>query len=345
MSKPRIRTLIIDDSAFMRKVISDIINKDSEIDLVGIAANGKEGTDMALELKPDVVVTDMMMPEYDGMYVVRSVMEQRPVPIILLSSLEKTNSVIFDALQHGAFEFIDKLTILDKVSKEYNLLNLIKEASRADVNLLKARQLTRKRKIDSVVGKKKLTYKIIAIGASTGGPGALETIVTNFPEKFTIPVVIAQHMPHRFLETFTQRLNERSNLTVKLAERGEVLAEGTVYIAPGESNMYICEDGNGYPSVAFSRKKFAEFNNPSVDCLFESVASIYGSRSIGIILSGMGKDGAKGLLSIKKNGGYTIAQDELSSVVYGMPKAAVENGGVKQVLSLNEIPTFISSSV
>jgi two-component system chemotaxis response regulator CheB len=183
---------------------------------------------MALELKQDVVVTDMMMPEYDGMYVVRSVMEQRPVPIILLSSLEKTNSVIFDALQHGAFEFIDKLTILDKVSKEYNLLNLIKEASRADVNLLKARQLTRKRKIDSVVGKKKLTYKIIAIGASTGGPGALETIVTNFPEKFTIPVVIAQHMPHRFLETFTQRLNERSNLTVKLAERGEVLAEGTV---------------------------------------------------------------------------------------------------------------------
>lgn len=340
----RIRTLLIDDSAFMRKVIGDIIRSDESLDLVGIANNGREGSTMALELKPDVVITDMIMPEYDGMYVVQSVMEKQPMPIILLSSLEKSDMRIFDALQHGAFEFIDKPVDMDVVRLgNYPLVNLIREASRTDISLLKAKQLASKNS-HAHTFTATTNYDIVVIGASTGGPGAIEQIVFNLPRNLNIPVVIAQHMPARFLETFSARLNESSPLPVKLASRGEALRSGIVYVVSGESNTRI--ENNlitGAPMFTFTNKKFEEFNCPSVDCLFESVADIYGNRTIGVILTGMGKDGMIGLKKIKSLGGFTIAQDEESSVVYGMPKAAVEFDAVKQTVRLNEIPGFIVS--
>jgi two-component system chemotaxis response regulator CheB len=342
----RIRTLLIDDSAFMRKVIGDIIRSDESLDLVGIANDGREGSTMALELKPDVVITDMVMPEFDGMYVVQSVMEKQPMPIILLSSLEKSDTRIFDALQYGAFEFIDKPADMDVVRLgNYPLLNLIREASRTDISLLKAKQLAKKNSHAHTFAST-TNYDIVAIGASTGGPGAIEQIVNNLPSNLNIPVVIAQHMPARFLETFSSRLNEHSPLPVKLASRGETLRGGFVYIASGESNTRI--ENNlitGLPIFTFTNKKFEEFNYPSVDCLFESVADIYGNRSIAVILTGMGKDGMVGLKKIKSLGGFTIAQDEDSAVVYGMPKAAVEYDAVKQIVRLKEIPGFIVSSL
>lgn len=340
----RIRTLLIDDSAFMRKVIGDIIRNDDSLDLVGIAHDGREGSAMALDLKPDVVITDMVMPQFDGMYVVQSVMEKQPVPIILLSSLEKSDTRIFDALQHGAFEFIDKPVDMEVVRMgTYPLVNLIREAFRTDISLLKARQLSKKNSHAHTFAST-TNYDIVAIGASTGGPGAVEQIVYNLPRNLNIPVVIAQHMPARFLETFSARLNEHSPLPVKLASRGEVLKGGTVYIASGESNTRIENNlVTGQPIFTFTNKKFEEFNFPSVDCLFNSVAEIYGNRSIGVILTGMGKDGMVGLKKIKSMGGFTIAQDEESSVVYGMPKAAVEFDAVRQTVRLKEIPGFIVS--
>ncbi|RAW01016.1 chemotaxis-specific protein-glutamate methyltransferase CheB [Pseudochryseolinea flava] len=338
----RIRTLLIEDSAFMRKVIGDIITSDADIDLVGTAADGKEGSDMFLALKPDVVVTDMVMPEYDGMYVVRSVMENRPVPVILLSSLEKTSQRIFDALQGGAFEFIDKPSDLDLASiKNYRLLELIKEASKTDMSLLVDRQQSLN--VSSHTFSDNLHYEIVAIGASTGGPGAIEMIINNLPKNLQVPVVIAQHMPARFLETFAHRLNEHSELSIRLAKKGEMLRGGTIYIAPGEHNIRIERNLDGVPVVGFTTKKYEEFNYPSVNCLFESVAEVYGNKSIGVILTGMGKDGMNGLKKIFQRGGYTIAQDEESSIVYGMPKAAVENGAVKQTVRLKEIAGFIIS--
>lgn len=340
----RIRTVLIDDSAFMRKVISDIIKTDDTIELVGIANDGRQGSEMALQLKPDVVITDMVMPDYDGMYVVNSVMDQQPVPIILLSSLEKSNSRIFDALQRGAFEFIDKPTDMSSFRiSDYHLLDLIKEASRTDISLLKAKQLAGKN-TNSHSFSESLHYKIIVIGASTGGPGAIELLINNLPKNLKIPVVVAQHMPSRFLETFAHRLNEQCPLPVKLAHKGESLKGGVIYLAPGETNTLI--DFNpisGWPIVNFTDRKYSEFNYPSVDCLFESVAEKFGQHSIGVILTGMGKDGTKGLKRIRDAGGFTIAQDEESSVVYGMPKAALEFGAVKQVVSLKEIPGFIVS--
>jgi two-component system, chemotaxis family, protein-glutamate methylesterase/glutaminase len=239
MMPNRIRTLLIDDSAFMRKVISDIITSDDDIDLVGTAANGKEGSDLFRKLAPDVVVTDMVMPEYDGMYVVRAVMESRPVPVILLSSLEKSSQRIFDALKGGAFEFIDKPSDLDLASiRNYKLLDLIKEASKTDMNLLGDRQ-HRSSNVGLHNFSAQLQYEIIVIGASTGGPGAIETIINNLPKNLHVPVVIAQHMPGRFLETFAQRLNDHSELTIRLAQKGESLKGGTIYIAPGEQNIRI----------------------------------------------------------------------------------------------------------
>ncbi len=344
MPAPRIRTLLVDDSAFMRKVISDIINIDTTLELVGIARGGQQGFDMTMELKPDVIVTDMVMPDFDGLQLVNKVMDKMPIPIILLSSLEKTDSRIFDALQFGAFEFIDKPTNLDQDRiREYRLVDLIKEASRTDVSLLKARQLAKKN-VHHHTFTASLNYEIITIGASTGGPGAVELIVNNLPSNLQIPVVIAQHMPHRFLESFAVRLNTQSPLPIRVPSKGEIVRGGNIYIAPGEGNLRIEQNiASGLPMFTFTDRKYQEFNYPSIDCLFESVAELYGKNSIGVILTGMGKDGMMGLSKIKEKGGYTIAQDEDSSVVYGMPKAAYDIGAVRQVVSLKQIPGFIIS--
>lgn len=343
MISNRIRTLLIDDSAFMRKVISDIINTDDSIELVGVAKDGQQGFQMTLELNPDVIITDIVMPDFDGLFVVNAVMEKKPVPIILLSSLAKNDSRIFDALEYGAFEFIDKPIDLNSAKiLDYKLLDLIKQASKTDVSLLKAKQRAKKKNILTHSFADSLHYKIIVIGASTGGPSAVEYVINNLPRNLKIPVVIVQHMPHRFLETFSQRLNDQGTLPVKLADKGEVLKDGIIYIAPGEANLQI-QNIAGANTFTFTDRKYREFNNPSVDCLFESVADAYGKYCIGVIMTGMGKDGVVGLTKIKEKGGYTVAQDEESSVVYGMPKAAFESGAVKQVVSLKQIPGYIVS--
>ena len=344
MSIKPIRTLLIDDSAFMRKVIGDIIRKDNSLELVGIANDGQRGTDMALALKPDVLITDMVMPERDGMYVVETVMEKYPTPIILLSSLEKTNVRIFDALQSGAFEFIDKPTDMDVVrGGTYPLVELIKEAARTDITILKAKQLAKKNS-HAHTFTQSVNYDIIVIGASTGGPSAVEWVINNLPKNLMIPVIVVQHMPARFLETFVSRLAQSSPIPIKLAHRGEHVKGGIIYIVPGEANTRV--ENNlitGSPIFTSTLRKYDEYNFPSVDCLFESVAEIYGERTIGVILTGMGKDGASGLNKIKNKGGFTIAQDEESSVVYGMPKAAADRGAVRRVVKLGEIPGFLVS--
>jgi len=275
---------------------------------------------------------------------VKSLMEKNPLPIILLSSLEKTHARIFDALEHGAFEFIDKPNNVVEDKRQAELLvSLIKEASRTDISLLKARQLAKNNANDHTFSST-LEYDILAIGASTGGPSAVEYVINNLPRNLRIPVVVAQHMPARFLESYAIRLNECCPLPVKLAYQGEPLKPGVVYISRGDSNTKIdINPATNSPCISFTAKLYREFNFPSVDCLFESVANIYGKKSIGVILTGMGRDGAKGITMIRNKGGYTIAQDEDSSVVYGMPRAAVETGSILQVLNLKEMAGFIVS--
>ncbi len=325
-------------------MISDALRADASIDVVGTANNGKDGIGKVKKLNPDVVVTDMMMPEYDGLYVVKEVMKQQPTPVILLSSLDKTTPEIFDALNAGAFDFVDKPQTKDSGAFKGalgKLIEQIKAASGLDSNILKSKDDRVNHNLHSF--ESNLQYDIMAVGSSTGGPSAVESLVTKLPANLAIPVVITQHMPERFLVSYAQRLSAIVPLPVRMAKRNQQVEPGVIYVAPGDGNMMIKRGNNGAPVFAYSKTKYKEFNNPSVDCLFESVGDEYGSKAIGIILTGMGKDGSNGLLNIKKKGGLTIAQDAESCVVNGMPKAAIDIGAVDYVVGLKEIPGFVMS--
>jgi two-component system, chemotaxis family, protein-glutamate methylesterase/glutaminase len=338
----KIKVLLIEDSGLMRLIISDILRTDTSIEIVDTAENGKEGVEKTLKYHPDVVVTDLLMPHYDGVYAVKHIMEQKPTPIVVLSSLEKADPVVFDALKEGAVDFVDKpkeKVISNIRDVNHILIGAVKAAQKANVTPLRGveKAITHTHTFES-----KLNYEIIVIGASTGGPGAIEKVMDKLPANLSIPVVIAQHMPERFLESFAKRLDALTPLKVKLAEKGEILAGGTVYITPGHSNTKIGRDAfSGNITFAFTKREFREFNFPSVDCLFLSVAETYKQKAISVILTGMGKDGTEGMKAIFDVGGYTIAQDEASSVVYGMPKNAVDNGIVKKSVPLYDISSFI----
>lgn len=340
----KIRTLLIEDSGLMRIMIADTLRSDPEIQVVGTANNGKEGLEKVKALRPDVVVTDMIMPGYDGLYAVKNIMEKSPTPVILLSSLGRGDAGIFDALNAGAFDFVDKPQTKD--SRHFkDALSKLKERIRA-ASALNFEALGKQ--VDKINHhfhsfESVLQYNILAIGASTGGPSAVESILTQLPGNLAIPVVITQHMPERFLDSYSQRLANILPLEVKLAEHNEELAPGTIYITPGDGNMLVKVSAQRKPVFQYSEEKYKEFNNPSIDCMFGSIADLYGTKAIGAILTGMGKDGSKGLLQIKKNGGLTIAQEGKSCVVNGMPKAAVDAGAAGHVLRLKDIPGFIMS--
>jgi two-component system, chemotaxis family, protein-glutamate methylesterase/glutaminase len=341
MAASKIKTLLIEDSGFMRILLSDLLRKDENIELVATAINGLEGVEKVKTFKPDVVITDMVMPQYDGLYVVQQLMKDMPLPIILLSSLDRADPKIFDALKEGAFDFVDKPQEKEVSQGYLPLTRMVREASLTDY--LKIRQRIKGRNTSEHTFEARLNYDIIAIGASTGGPSAVELLVTNLPTNLTIPVIIAQHMPERFIESFSARLADLG-LRVSVAKDGEHLLSNHIYLAPGTANMRIDFSGSS-PVAKYVYDQYKEFNHPSIDCLFESVANIYGKRAVGVILTGMGKDGTLGLNKIREAGGLTLTQDELSSVVYGMPKVAFESGAAKHQIPLTEIPNFIISAL
>jgi two-component system chemotaxis response regulator CheB len=342
MADPKIKTLLIEDSGFMRILLSDLLRKDQNIELVATAINGLEGVEKVMAFRPDVVITDMVMPQYDGLYVVQQLMKDRPLPIILLSSLDRTDPKIFDALKEGAFDFVDKPQ-QEQVAQGYDpLTKMIHEASLTDY--LKLRQKVKGRNTFVHSFEARLNYDIIVIGSSTGGPSAVELILSNLPNNLSIPVIIAQHMPERFIETFATRLADATGLRVSVARDGEPLLNNHIYLAPGTANMRIDLTGSS-PVTQYVYDHYKEFNHPSIDCLFESVAKIYGRRAIGAILTGMGKDGTNGLQKIRDAGGFTLTQNERSSVVYGMPKSAFESGAAMKQIHLNEIPNFIITAL
>ena len=343
-TKGHIRTLLIEDSAFMRILLSDYLKSDESINFLGSASNGKDGVDKVKELNPDVVITDMVMPEFDGLYAIENIMKECPTPIIVLSSLDKTDSKIFDALNAGALEFIDKPKSDVKGAFSgggYKLLDLIKSIAVAKDHI----SLTQQRFNEvnhSHTFSSHLAYDLVVIGASTGGPGATESVIKRLPGNFAIPVVIAQHMPERFIVSYAERLNKLTPLDVKIPTNGEPLTPGIIYIVPGHSNTRIVKKG-GRAVFAYTDERFKEFNFPSVDCLFLSAAEVFEKKVIGVIMSGMGKDGALGMQKIKELGGRTIAQDEESSVVFGMAKYADDEGAVQQIVKLRDIPGYIVS--
>jgi two-component system, chemotaxis family, protein-glutamate methylesterase/glutaminase len=346
MLPPKIKVLIADDSGFMRLVLSDMINSDEQLTMVGSAENGKEAYEKTRRLKPDVLLLDLIMPDYDGLYAVQSIMRDCPTPIVILSASGTTDSSrIFEALEAGAFDFLNKPkgTFGSKIRDiEEQLVTKIKSASCVNT----ARLLKKSSQLNNYLHTfdNSLSYEIVVIGSSTGGTGAIEEILKKLPGNFPVPMLIAQHMPQEFVESFARRLNSLFPLVVKVAEKGEALQKGVIYLAPGNTNTLLENDPvTGKVRIGFTSQRFPEFNHPSVDCLFTSAAHVYGSKALAVILSGMGKDGTRGMQELQQAGAYNMAQDEQSSVVFGMPKSAIEKGVVNKTLSIYEMGGFLVS--
>jgi two-component system chemotaxis response regulator CheB len=342
--KKTIRVLLVDDSGLMRLLVADILKSDEEIDVIANASNGKDAVKKTKQFKPDVVVMDMNMGEYGGLYGIQNIMETQPTAIVILSAVGNNDfPVIEKGLKLGAVDYVNKPAQNNTKVKEVEqeLIQKIKIAASANI------------KVKDVVNEIKtnnnshtfseLNYDVVVIGSSTGGPGAVESLIKKMPDNMAVPVIIAQHMPSNFVPSFASRLNDLSPLNISMARRGDILKPGCVLIAPGSRNMIIERNENGEVQVNFTSKVFKEFNYPSVDCLMLSVAETYGNRAIGVILTGMGRDGAMGMKAIKESGGYTIAQNKETCVVYGMPKEVIDNGNANSVVPLPEIGGFIVS--
>lgn len=342
-----INVLVVDDSSVMRLLIHDIISQDKSINVVDTAKNGKEAVEKNNVLNPDVIVMDMIMGQYDGLYGVKEIMRTNPKPILLLSSIGNTNlSSIIEALNAGAFDYINKpadhRTKLRDIGKD--IIYKVKQASKADLSkLLIDTEVSSN--INNHTFSDFLPYDIFAVGASTGGPTAVEKVISKLPGNLAIPVVIVQHMPENFVPSFVQRLNKLTPLTVEIGKVGTKIIAGKIVIAPGGKNMILKKNEAGEVVVSFTQKKYKDYNNPSINSVMESVAEIYGNRSIGAILTGMGKDGVLGITAIKNCGGFTIAQDENTCVVFGMPKEAIKSGNIDSIVPINEIGNFVVSSL
>ena len=329
----KIRVLVVEDSIMFRELLVSSINKDPALTVVGTAGDPFEARDKIIECSPDVMTLDIEMPRMDGIEFVRKLMPQYPIPVIMVSSL---SDKVFDALQAGAVDFVVKPDSLDKKSLESFLTRelpvKIKVASTASIGKIK-NGIRRRATNTHFTSQRNM---IVAIGASTGGTEAIAEVIKGFGPD--IPgTVIVQHMPVGFTDMFARRLNDQTRVCVKEAKNGDVVLPGTVLIAPGgNQQMRVIRVGNDY-QVSLRDGHKVNGHCPSVDVLFDSVASVAGKNALGIILTGMGGDGAQGLLKMKEAGAMTIGQDESSCVVYGMPKVAYEIGAVQYQEKLGNI--------
>lgn len=335
-----IKVLIVDDSALIRGLFSDILSGDSEIEVVGTANDPYEAREKIKDLRPDVITLDIEMPKMDGLSFLKKIMTLRPMPVVMVSSLtQKGAESTLHALEIGAVDYVPKTGSqsfdADKLADD--LIEKVKAAARARVPCPPHEVVKSKPK--PLETSKLDSKKIIAIGASTGGVEALREVITILPAD-TPPIIITQHMPLQFTGTFAERIDKLSTINVSEAKNGDVLKPGYAYIAPGSHHMVLQKKGASY-SCKLEDGELVSGHKPSVDVMFNSVASLVGDRAIGVILTGMGKDGAKGLLTMKKSGAITLGQNESSCVVYGMPKAAYLAGAVDKQVSLNMIASEI----
>jgi two-component system chemotaxis response regulator CheB len=346
-----IRALIVDDSALIRKVLSDILNQDPGINVIGTAVNGKDGLEKIRKLKPDIVLLDNIMPVLDGLKTLSHIMKEFPTPVVIMSALgERTEEITLTALECGAVDVIEKPSgILSQSMPEMaeEICTKVRAASKADLeNLgcmrdLEYRRSENGKKKENRLRKKEAPVRnVLAIGASTGGPRALEKLIGSFPAEIPAVILIVQHMPPGFTESLAKRLDAKSALRVKEAQEGDMMEEGTVLIAPGNYHMEIVRNKvNGFEeeAVHLSCGPKELGSRPSVNVLFRSVARVYGSRVISLILTGMNCDGADGAEEIKKMGGRVIAEDRSSCVIYGMPGEIVRRNLADLVLPLDKI--------
>jgi two-component system, chemotaxis family, protein-glutamate methylesterase/glutaminase len=344
MKSRKLKVLVIDDSALIRSVMNEIINREKDMECVGTAPDPLVAREMIKALNPDVLTLDVEMPKMDGLDFLERLMRLRPMPVLMVSTLTELGSEIsFRALELGAVDFVSKPKLdIARGMEEYaiEITDKIRATAQARVRkTLVAPVIQAKFSADailpSVAGRYSSTEKLIVIGASTGGTEAIKEVLIQLPADAP-GVLVTQHMPEHFTKSFADRLNTLCKIFVKEAEHNERVLPGHAYIAPGNSHLLLKRSGANYV-IKLDQGPLVNRHRPSVDVLFRSAANVAGANAVGIILTGMGKDGVQGMLEMKQAGSHTIAQDEATCVVFGMPKEAIAAGGVCEVQPLQNI--------
>lgn len=355
MKKPnKIKVLIVDDSAVVRQALSSVLESDANIEVTGTASDPYVAAQKIQSEVPDVITLDIEMPRMDGLTFLRKIMSQHPIPVVIISSLSaKGTQTALTALEYGAVEIITKPQLGTKEfisESKIRLCDVIKAAAKANLKRLKriappSIEVKPKHSADVILSKPirhsmiKTTEVVVAVGASTGGTEALSDFLQELPSD-THGIVIVQHMPELFTKSFANRLNEICQLTVKEAEHGDSVIRGRALIAPGNKHMLLKRSGARY-YIEIVDGPLVNRHRPAVDVLFRSTAKYAGANAIGVIMTGMGDDGARGLLEMREAGAHTIAQDEESCVVFGMPKEAIEKGAAEKIMPLDKIAKHV----
>lgn len=345
-----IRVLVVDDSGFFRRRIVEILEADSRLKVVGTAGDGREAVQKVMELKPDVVTMDIEMPVMDGITAVRRIMKLQPTPVLMFSSLTYDGAkATLDALEAGALDFLPKR--FDDISQDkeeakrvlrtrVRLIGTRRQVAPANAALPAAPHPALSRRPAA----RRTDYRLVAIGSSTGGPVALQQVLTALPEDFPLPILLIQHMPASFTPAFAQRLDGQCRIHVKEAEDGEILEKGTAYLAPGGRQLGLLERA-GQVRIRIYDGDPALHYRPSVDLAFASAAEVFGGKVLSVVMTGMGADGREGARALKQSGATVWAQDEASCVIYGMPAAVVEANLADQILGLSDIGREIANAV
>ena len=342
----KIKVLIVDDSSFVRKALLRIFNDDPDIEVTGVAISGKEAIEKVFLLKPDVLTLDINMPGMDGLETLKVIMESSPLPVLMLSQFTKEGAELtLKSLELGAMDFVDKSTtgMMDFFDLGNEIISKVKSIAGS-----KPVKIRRRENVVSS-GKGRGLVDIVAIGTSTGGPLALQMLLPKFPGDINFAILIVQHMPQGFTAPLARRLDGLCEIKVREAAEGDIVMPGVSLIAPAGLHMTVrkvrSSEYGVQRRIALGPEPLGELHKPSVDVLFTSVARLYGKRSIGVILTGMGADGAKGLGIIREEGGFAIAQDEGTSAIFGMPRVAIESNVVDKILPITSIAEEILKKV
>ncbi|MBE9503917.1 MAG: chemotaxis response regulator protein-glutamate methylesterase [Proteobacteria bacterium] len=354
-----INVLVIDDSAFMRKAVSKMVESDPEIKVIAVARDGEEGIKLVKHLKPDIITLDIEMPRMGGLEALQHIMAEHPTPVIIVSSLSKEGAkVTLDAMDMGAVDFIPKnLTnaAIDVIKIQNELIEKIKTFAGKRLSRVKPKDGSEKEVVQHLsipkglipFGARATILKtaVVAIGTSTGGPKALQDVLPKFPADFPVAILVVQHMPKAFTGPFAERLDKACQIHVKEAEDGELVRASVAYVAPGNIHMKVVRRKSTEVSIELTGEPADLLYKPSVTVMMNSVADVYPGRSVAVMMTGMGSDGLDGMRAIKEKHGRTIAQDEASCVVYGMPKAVVDAGIIDKVVSLDKISGEVANMI
>lgn len=340
-----IRVLVVDDSAFMRKTVSSILNSAEDIEVVATARDGLDAVQKLADTNPDVITLDIEMPRLDGLHTLGYIMSERPTPVVILSAYtEKGGETTMKALEYGAVDFVCKPSgpislDINKIAEE--LTAKVRMAAGVDVSRLTFLEFDKIERIQEIPPAQTAGRKVLMIAASTGGPRALYEIIPKLPADLPAAVLVVQHMSIGFTASLADRLDRVSALRVKEAQDGDEILSGHIYLAPGDYHMTVAQEGQK-EVVRLNQEPARNGVRPAADATLESAAPLYGKSCLAVILTGMGHDGTKGAQAVKRHGGMVLAQDQASSVVFGMPKSAIESGCVDHIYPLSTISEKIA---